>query len=101
MTPTPSCSRCRYMSVYANCGQPVAAGLAPRFMLVRHPDAGRGCPAFLPHRAPLEARAERMLKVGLIGLDDLDHVRMLIATQRGDDAAALLDLVERAEEKRR
>jgi hypothetical protein len=42
-----------------------------------------------------------MLKVGLIGLDDLDHVRMLIATQRSDDAAQLLDLVERAAEGRR
>jgi hypothetical protein len=88
------------MTAFGACSEPVRAGLAPRFQIVKHPDAGRGCPAFRPHQTALEARAERLLKSGAIGLDDLDHVRMLVRTQRAGDAAELLDLIEQAEGRR-
>jgi hypothetical protein len=41
-----SCTRCVHASAYGNCGEPVRAGLAERFMLVKHPDGGVGCAAF-------------------------------------------------------
>lgn len=100
MTPTHSCSRCRFMSVYGNCSRPVEAGLAPRFQLVKHPAGGAGCVAYQPHQTPVEARAVRLLRAGLLGVDDLDHVRMLVRAQRAGDAAELLDQVEQAEGRR-
>lgn len=102
MTPdtTPSCSRCRHRTAFGACGQPVAAGLAPRFQIVKHPAGGAGCPAFRPHRSPLEARVERLVRSGVLGLDDRDEALALLRAERGDELAQLLDLVERAEGRR-
>ena len=44
----PACAMCQHESRYGNCGAPIAAGLADRFVLVAHPAGGRGCPAFDP-----------------------------------------------------
>lgn len=41
-----SCTRCVHASAYGNCGEPVRAGLAARFMLVKHPNGGVGCVTF-------------------------------------------------------
>lgn len=42
------CASCRCVSRFGNCGDPVAAGLGRTFVLVAHPQGGRGCPAYAP-----------------------------------------------------
>lgn len=96
MTPdhAPSCSRCRHMTVYGNCAQPVRAGLTQRFMLIRHREGGAGCRAFEPHRTPLEGRVERLFRAGIIGIADRDEALALLRAGRGDELAGLLDQCE-------
>lgn len=78
----PSCSRCRYASAFGNCGEPVAAGLATHFQIVRHARDGYDCPAFVPVEPPappptaIERRAERMHRMGLLDAGDLRAVRV-------------------------
>lgn len=45
-----ACSNCRQCTVFGNCADPVAAGLATQFMLVAHPANGKGCAAHVPTR---------------------------------------------------
>ena len=40
------CSTCAHQSKHGNCGEPVKAGIAARFELVRHSAAGIGCCAY-------------------------------------------------------
>ncbi|MCL4182842.1 MAG: hypothetical protein KJ011_05285 [Burkholderiaceae bacterium] len=70
------CVDCAHATRYGNCGEPVAAGLAERFGLVRHPEDGRGCPVFTRRPTELEARAARLLAVGAIEPADLELVRV-------------------------
>ena len=46
LTVEASCKRCRHVTRYGNCGVPVEAGLANRFVLTNHAAGGRGCAAF-------------------------------------------------------
>ena len=48
------CSQCNRATVYGNCSDPVASGLAVQFMLIAHPAQGQGCRAFVPAQ-PREA----------------------------------------------
>lgn len=41
-----ACTRCIHASAFGNCGVPERAGLAERFLLVKHPEAAAGCAAF-------------------------------------------------------
>ena len=41
-----ACVRCVHASAFGNCGVPERAGLAERFMLTKHPEAGAGCTTF-------------------------------------------------------
>lgn len=42
------CGTCSRATVFGNCADPVASGLATQFMLVAHPEQGKGCGAYLP-----------------------------------------------------
>ena len=44
----PACAVCQHATRYGNCGAPIAAGLADRFVLIDHPEGGRGCAHFEP-----------------------------------------------------
>jgi hypothetical protein len=46
--PVASCRDCRHVTRYGNCGEPVEAGIASKFELVRHPRDGAGCGALDP-----------------------------------------------------
>ena len=45
----PACEVCVHASRYGNCGEPIEAGLSDRFVLVKHPDGGRGCKHYAQH----------------------------------------------------
>lgn len=70
--PSASCATCRHRSAYGNCGEPVAAGLAERFQLTRHPSEGVGCPAY---EHPIEVRLARLLALGALDEADARQVR--------------------------
>ena len=42
----PACKLCRHRTKHGNCSEPIAAGLADRFCLVAHPNAGADCQHF-------------------------------------------------------
>jgi hypothetical protein len=42
----PACALCQHATRYGNCSTPVEAGLADRFCLVAHPNAGADCQHF-------------------------------------------------------
>jgi len=44
----PACAVCQHATRFGNCGAPIAAGLADRFVLIDHPEGGRGCTHFEP-----------------------------------------------------
>jgi hypothetical protein len=44
----PACKLCRHTTKHGNCAEPIAAGLADRFCLVAHPNAGADCQHFAP-----------------------------------------------------
>jgi hypothetical protein len=46
LTEVASCKRCRHVTRYVNCGDPIGARLSDRFVLVAHPSDGRGCRHF-------------------------------------------------------
>jgi hypothetical protein len=46
LTEVASCKRCRHVTQYLNCGDPIGARLSDRFVLVAHPSDGRGCRHF-------------------------------------------------------
>lgn len=94
------CAACRHVTRYGNCGEPVAAGLVEHFGLVRHPDGGRGCPAFTRRRTDLEARAARLLAAGAIDQEDADLVRERWHLH-SDEWRILLDYCAAAHEQRR
>ena len=43
-----ACMHCRHVTRFGNCGTPVEAGLANRFVLIKHAAGGQGCAAFQP-----------------------------------------------------
>lgn len=55
------CTSCIHRSRYGNCLQPEAAGLAPSFRIVAHPQEGIGCQAWEPVMAPEDTGAWRVV----------------------------------------
>lgn len=94
------CVKCARVSKFGNCAEPVAAGLAERFMLVRHPSAGTGCAAFAAQVAPevqkLHLRADRLCGTFY---DDSDFKVLSELIDRGDDLARLERLIADAESR--
>ena len=97
-----SCSRCRHQSRFGNCRQPVEAGLAKTFGLVRHADGGADCTVFEQADVQidgqvdaLEARLTRLLSMHAIDQGDAELARL---RHREDPGAwnCLLDACERA-----
>jgi len=78
--PPRSCTRCRYVSGFGNCTEPVAAGRAKRFMLVKHPDGGQGCGAFVHMPLAIESRLAELLALGAIDADAADLCRRRYST---------------------
>lgn len=98
--PITGCPNCVRTSRFGNCTEPVAAGLADRFVLVRHPAGGRGCPTYLARRTELDERAARLLACGAIEPADVDLVRERQHAQPAEEWAHLLDWCEAAAPER-
>lgn len=98
--PITGCPSCVRTSRFGNCTEPVAAGLADRFVLVRHPADGLGCPAFLARRTELEERAARLQACGAIKPADADLVRERQHAHPAEEWAQLLDWCEAAAPER-
>jgi hypothetical protein len=90
------CVWCAHATRYGNCGEPVAAGLLERFGLVRHPDGGRGCPAFTRPPSELEARAALLLVAGAIEPADLELLRERQGAHQAGEWSQLLSWCEAA-----
>lgn len=88
------CTRCAHVTRYGNCGEPVAAGLLERFGLVRHPEDGRGCPAFTRQPTDLDERAVRLLAAGAIEPADLGLLCERQNAHPADEWGQLLDWCE-------
>lgn len=71
---------CGYTSAFGNCTEPVAAGLAERFMLVKHPDGEHGCGSFAHDPLAIELRLAELLALGAIDAADADLCRRRYST---------------------
>jgi len=91
-----SCSRCAHVSRYGNCGEAVAAGLAERFGLARHPKDGSGCLVFTHQSTELEVRAARLLTAGAIEPADLELLCERQNAHPAEEWGQLLDWCEAA-----
>lgn len=97
-----SCAGCRHRTQFGNCAQPVEAGLAKTFGLVRHAEGGADCTVFEQADVhvdvqvdALEARLTRLLAMGAIDQGDATLARL---RHREDSRAwdCLLDACEHA-----
>jgi hypothetical protein len=90
------CADCTHATRYGNCSEPVAAGLLERFGLVRHPEAGCGCPASTRRPGELEARATRLLAAGAIEPADLEVLRERQSAHQAGEWSQLFNWCEAA-----